>query len=262
MSSSAMHVAATGLSAQQLRMQTISNNLANASTTGFKRDRPNFESLLYQVSRTGGDRTGVDSMLSAGLAIGTGVRTVNTEKLYSQGAMITTENSLDLAIDGQGFFQVLLPDGTMGYTRAGNFSRSVDGALTTASGYVVQPEITIPDDAMQISIAADGTVSVSIPGDAEMQEVGALTLANFANPRGLLPVGENFLVETPASGAPVVAAPLDQGFGKLVQGSLEGSNVNVVQQLVDMIETQRAYEVSSKSITAVDEMMRFVSNNL
>ncbi|ALI54045.1 flagellar basal-body rod protein FlgG [Celeribacter marinus] len=262
MSSSAMHVAKTGLNAQQTKMQVIANNLANVNTTGFKRDRANFESLLYQTIRSGGAQTADGNMLTSSSTVGTGVNMVNTQKLYSQGSLISTDNSLDLAIDGSGFFQVLMPDGRMGYTRNGTFSRNGDGTLTTSSGYVLQPEIGIPDNVSEINVSADGIVSVKLAGETQPQEVGQLTLANFANPRGLQPVGETFAVETPASGAPIEGAPLNGGFGKLVQGYLEGSNVNVVQQLVDMIETQRAYEVSSKSISSVDEMMRYLSNNL
>lgn len=262
MSSSAMHVAKTGLNAQQNKMQIIANNLANVNTTGFKRDRANFESLLYQTIRSGGAQTADGNMLTSASTVGTGVTMVNTQKLYSQGSLISTDNSLDLAIDGSGFFQVLMPDGRMGYTRNGTFSRNGEGTLTTSSGYVVQPEVGIPDNVSEINVSADGIVSVKLAGETQPQEVGQLTLANFANPRGLQPVGETFGVETPASGAPIEGAPLNGGFGKLVQGYLEGSNVNVVQQLVDMIETQRAYEVSSKSISSVDEMMRYLSNNL
>ncbi|WP_298676208.1 flagellar basal-body rod protein FlgG [uncultured Lentibacter sp.] len=262
MSSNAMHVAKTGLNAQQTKMQVIANNLANVNTTGFKRDRVNFESLLYQVTRSGGAQTADGNMLTSASTVGTGVNLVNTQKLYSQGGLVSTDNSLDLAIDGSGFFQVLMPDGRMGYTRNGTFSRNGEGTLTTSSGYVVQPEIQIPDNVSEINISSDGIVSVMLAGETAPQEVGQLTLANFANPRGLQPIGETFAVETPASGAPIEGAPLNGGFGKLVQGYLEGSNVNVVQQLVDMIETQRAYEVSSKSISSVDEMMRYLSNNL
>jgi flagellar basal-body rod protein FlgG len=262
MSSSAMHVAKTGLNAQQHKMQVIANNLANVNTTGFKRDRANFESLLYQTIKSGGAQTADGNMLTSASTVGTGVNMVNTQKLYSQGSLISTDNSLDVAVDGSGFFQVMMPDGRMGYTRNGTFSRDGEGTLTTSSGYVVQPEIQIPDNVSEINISADGIVSVKLAGETQPQEVGQLSLANFANPRGLQPVGETFAVETPASGAPIEGAPLNGGFGKLVQGYLEGSNVNVVQQLVDMIETQRAYEVSSKSISSVDEMMRYLSNNL
>ena len=262
MSSSAMHVAQTGLDAQQTKMQIIANNLANVNTTGFKRDRANFESLLYQVIRSGGAETADGAMLTSSSTLGTGVHLVSTQKLYSQGSLVGTENSLDLAIDGQGFFQVLLPDGRIGYTRNGTFSRNSEGTLTTASGYTIQPEIQLPENVTEINIAQDGIVTVKVAGADEPQEVGQFTLASFTNPRGLQPVGETFAVETPASGAPIEGTPYQGGFGKLQQGYLESSNVNVVQQLVDMIETQRAYEVSSKSITAVDEMMRYINNNL
>ncbi|NGQ90026.1 flagellar basal-body rod protein FlgG [Rhodobacter sp. HX-7-19] len=262
MSTDAMHVAKTGLNAQQTRMQVIANNLANVNTTGFKRDRANFENLLYQNIRPAGAPTSEATALTTPLAVGTGVRVVNTEKLYGQGSLITTDNALDVAIDGQGFLQVLLPDGRIGYTRDGTLSRNPEGTLTTTSGYVIQPEIQIPDGATAINISADGIVSVQMPDAVEAQEVGQITLAAFTNPRGLEPIGENFVVESSASGPAIVAAPYEDGMGKLVQGALEASNVNVVQELVDMIETQRAYEVNSKSISASDEMMRFLSNKL
>lgn len=262
MSANAMHVAKSGLNAQQTRMQIIANNLANVNTAGFKKDRANFESLLYQVRRYAGDQTSADTNLTSSFAIGTGTRIVNTEKMHSQGSLMMTENALDLAIEGGGFFQVLMPDNRIGYTRNGSFSRNDEGTLTTASGYVLQPEIQIPEGATNINVSANGIVSVTLAGETAAQEVGQLTLADFANRRGLQPVGENLLTETDASGGPIVANPIEQGFGKLVQGALESSNVNVVQELVDMIETQRAYEVSSKAITSVDEMLRFISNNL
>lgn len=262
MSSSAMHVAKTGLNAQQARIQVISNNLANVNSTGFKRDRANFESLLYQVWKPAGSQTSEATTATAPSALGTGVKMVSTEKMYSQGSLMNTENAFDVAIDGQGFFQVLLPDGRMGYTRNGTLAKNAEGTLTTQSGYVLQPEIAIPDDALSVNISQDGIVTVSRPGSVEAEEIGQITLARFANPRGLDPVGETFVVETGASGAPIVAAPLAEGTGKLVQGYLEASNVNVVQELVDMIEAQRAYEVNSKSISASDEMMRFLANKL
>lgn len=262
MSSDAMHVAKTGLNAQQTRMQVIANNLANVNTTGFKRDRANFETLLYQNIRPAGAQTSDSTQLTTPLSVGTGVRIVNTEKLYSQGNLVTTDNALDVAIDGQGFLQVLMPDGRIGYTRDGTLSKNAEGTLTTASGYVIQPEIQIPDNAQSITISADGIVSVQTPDQVEAQEVGQITLATFPNPRGLEPLGENMVMESPASGAPVVGAPYADGMGKIVQGALESSNVNVVQELVDMIETQRAYEVNSKSISSSDEMMRFLSNKL
>ena len=258
----AMHVAKTGLNAQQIRMQIISNNLANVNTNGFKKDRANFESLLYQVIRSSGAQTSVDTELTSGFSVGTGVNIVNSNKLHSQGSIVSTDNSLDLAIDGGGVFQVLLPDGQIVYTRNGAFSRNDEGVLTTNSGFIIQPEIAIPAEATKINVSADGIISVQVPGQVEAQEVGQLQLADFQNRRGLEPIGENFYVETIASGPPILENPFAAGFGKLVQGSLEASNVNVVQELVDMIETQRAYEVNSKAITSVDEMLRFVNSNL
>jgi len=262
MAINAMHVAKTGLNAQQVRMQIISNNLANVNTNGFKRDRANFESLLYQIIRSSGAQTSVDTELTSGFSVGTGVNIVNSNKLHSQGSIVSTDNSLDLAIDGGGFFQVLLPDGQVVYTRNGAFSRNNEGILTTNSGFIIQPEIAIPAEATKINVSADGIVSVQIPEQVEAQEVGQLQLADFQNRTGLQPIGENFYVETTSSGPPVIENPFAAGFGKIIQGSLESSNVNVVQELVDMIETQRAYEVNSKAITSVDEMLRFVSNNL
>ncbi len=262
MSVNAMHVAKSGLNAQQVRMQVIANNLSNVNTAGFKRDRANFESLLYQVRRLSGDQTSEDTELSSSYAVGTGVRIVNTEKMHTQGSLMMTDNALDLAIEGSGFFQVLLPDGRIAYTRNGSFTRSNEGILTTASGFVVQPEIQIPEGATNINVSGTGVVSVTVAGNAAAEEVGQLTLADFANRRGLQPIGENFLTETEASGEALISNPQEEGVGKLVQGALEASNVNVVQELVEMIETQRAYEVSSKAITSVDEMLRFIANNL
>ena len=257
-----MHVAKTGLTAQQYKMQVIANNLANVNTTGFKRDRANFESLFYQIVKNAGSQTADNTALTSPLAVGTGVKVVSTQKLFTQGGLVSTDNSLDLAIDGSGFFQALLPDGRVGYTRAGVLSRNAEGLLTTSSGYVVQPQITIPNDATGINISNSGIVSVTVPGNDFGQEVGQISLVNFSNPRGLTPIGENFLVESSESGQPQAGAPLDGGFGKVLQGYVESSNVNVVQELVDMIETQRAYEVNSKAISGVDDMLRFISQNL
>jgi flagellar basal-body rod protein FlgG len=190
------------------------------------------------------------------------VRLVSTEKTFSQGNLMTTDNAMDLAIDGNGFFQVLLPDGRMGYTRDGSFGMNAEGVMTTSSGYILQPEITIPGDATNISISADGIVSATTPGDVEPQELGQISLTRFVNPRGLTPIGENFSIESQASGEPIISVPGVEGAGRLVQGALEASNVNVVQELVEMIEAQRAYEVNSKSISATDEMLRYLSNKL
>ena len=262
MSTFAMHVAKTGLNSQQVKMQVIANNLANVNTSGFKSDRANFESLLYQILRGAGENTSENTSLTSGLSVGTGTRLLNTSKLFTQGSLIDTGNSLDLAVEGDGFFQVLMPDGRIGYSRAGAFSRNAEGTVTTASGYPLQPEIQIPPEALSINISSDGAVTVQMPGGVEAEEVGQITLADFPNRQGLQPNGESMLIETPASGAPIIANPFQEGMGRLVQGAVESSNVNVVQQLVDMIETQRAYEVSSKTITSVDEMMRYIAQNL
>ena len=262
MSTFAMHVAKTGLNSQQIKMQVIANNLANVNTTGFKADRANFESLLYQVLRGAGENTSGNSSLTSGLSVGTGTRLLNTSKLHTQGSLINTGNSLDLAVEGDGFFQILLPDGRVGYSRSGAFSRNAEGTVVTPSGYPLQPEMTIPVDALSVNVAADGIVTVQMPGEVDAQEVGQITLADFPNRQGLQPNGESMLIETPASGEAAIAVPFAEGMGRLVQGSLESSNVNVVQELVDMIETQRAYEVSSKTITSVDEMMRYIAQNL
>ena len=262
MSTSSMHVAKTGLNAQQTRMQIIANNLANVSTNGFKRDRANFETLLYQVRRVAGDQVTAEANLTSSFSVGTGARIVNTQKTMTQGSLVTTDNSLDLAIEGGGFFQVLLPDGRIGYTRNGAFSTNSDGVLTTSSGYVVQPEIAIPDGVSQINISRDGIISVLVAGANGAEAVGQLQLADFTNRTGLQPIGESFFVQTDTSGDPVINVPQGDGMGRLIQGAVEASNVNVVTELVEMIETQRAYEVSSKSITSVDEMLRFISQNL
>jgi flagellar basal-body rod protein FlgG len=257
-----MHVAKTGLNAQQTRMQIIANNLANVNTTGFKRDRANFETLLYQVRRVAGDQVTADANLTSSFSVGTGARIVNTQKTMTQGSLVTTDNALDVAVEGGGFLQVLLPDGRIGYTRNGAISTNNEGVLTTSSGYVFQPEIAIPDGVSQINISRDGIISVLVAGQTGAEAVGQLTLADFTNRTGLQPIGESFFVETDTSGAPIVSNPNENGMGRLIQGALESSNVNVVTELVEMIETQRAYEVSSKSITSVDEMLRFISQNL
>ena len=258
----ALHVAKTGLNAQQERMSVISNNLANVNTVGFKRDRANFETLLYQDIRSAGAQTSQNTQLPTGLAIGTGVRIVSSEKLYSQGNIINTDNSLDMTVEGSGFFQVLMPDGNVGYTRAGNFSRSSTGQLVTSNGYPLEPAVTIPENATTITISGDGIVSAAIPGQAAAQVLGNIELATFPNNSGLKPAGENFAMATGASGAPIVGAPGTNGAGKILQGALESSNVNVVEELVNMIETQRAYEVNSKAISAVDQMQKFLTQNI
>lgn len=258
----ALWIAKTGLEAQQTKMDVVSNNLANVNTTGFKRDRAIFEDLLYQTVRQPGAQSSQDTTLPSGLMRGTGVRTVATEKLHTQGNLVQTGNSLDVAIQGRGFFQVMRPDGTLGYSRDGSFQIDSQGQLVTASGYQVQPALTIPQDAQSVTIGRDGVVSVQTPGTAAPTQVGTLQLADFVNPTGLQPIGENLYLETASSGAPQTGNPGLAGLGTLIQGSLESSNVNVVEEMVSMIETQRAYEINSKAISSADQMLQFINRNL
>ena len=258
----ALWVAKTGLDAQQTRMSVVSNNLANVNTTGFKQDRAVFEDLLYQNIRQAGGQSSQDTQLPSGMNLGTGVRIVATEKLFTQGSLLNTDNALDVAIRGRGFFQVLSPDGNLAYTRDGTFQRNATGELVTASGYLVQPSITIPDGAQSITIGNDGTVSIQLAGQPAPSQVGTLETVDFINPTGLQPVGENLYVETASSGAAQAGTPGLNGFGSIAQGVLEGSNVNVVAELVSMIETQRAYEMNSKAISTNDQMMQYLNNNL
>ncbi len=258
----ALWVAKTGLDAQQTRMSVISNNLANVNTTGYKQSRAAFEDLLYQNVRQAGGQSSQNTILPSGLMLGTGVRTVATEKIFTQGNIVQTDNALDMAIDGQGFFQILRPDGNLGYTRDGTFQVDAQGQLVTSNGYVLQPVITIPEDTQSITIGNDGVVSVMQPGQATPTQVGTLQLADFINPAGLQPIGENLYTETAASGAPQVGNPGLTGLGSIRQGALETSNVNVVEEMVNMIESQRAYEMNSKVISSVDQMLQYASNNL
>lgn len=256
-----MWVAKTGLDAQQKRMSVIANNLANVNTIGFKRDRVMFEDLLYQTIRAPGGQTGPDTESPTGMMLGTGTRIVATEKLYSQGNLISTNNALDLAIQGDGFFQILQPDGTIAYTRDGAFNRTADGEIVTTLGMQLQPGLVIGQEVTSITVGQDGTVTAQLL-DGQSQQIGNIQIARFLNPAGLEPIGQNLLRETNASGAAQVQNPGENGAGKLVQGALEASNVNVVEEMVNMIETQRAYEVNSKAISSADGMLRFVNQNL
>lgn len=255
----ALWISKTGLDAQQTNMDVIANNLANVSTNGFKRQRAVFEDLLYQTLRQPGAQSSQQTQVPSGLQIGTGVRPVATERLFTQGNLQQTGNSLDIAIQGQGFFQVLLPDGTTAYTRDGSFQVDNQGQLVTSSGYHVQPAVTIPANALSVTIAKDGTVSVLQGGSATPTQVGTVQLANFMNPAGLQSMGENLYLETASSGAPSIGQPGNTGFGMLNQGYVETSNVNVVEELVSMIQTQRAYEINSKAITTSDQMLQRLS---
>ncbi|OOG27129.1 flagellar basal body rod protein FlgG [Thioalkalivibrio denitrificans] len=258
----ALWIAKTGLDAQQTRMSVVSNNLANVNTTGFKKGRAVFQDLIYQTVRQAGAQAAQDTELPSGLMLGTGVRTVATEKMFTQGNVTQTDNSLDLAIEGRGFFQILMPDGNLAYTRDGSFQLNSDGQMVTSGGYEVQPGIVFPEGTQSISIAEDGTVSASVPGNPAPIVVGNLQLADFINPAGLQSIGQNLFTETAASGAPQSGNPGLDGRGRLLQGFLESSNVNTVEELVNMIETQRAYEMNSKAISTADQMLQYVNNNL
>ena len=258
----ALWAAKTGLDAQQTQMTVTANNLANVATNGFKRSRAVFDDLLYQNVSQVGAATSQNTYAPTGLQLGTGVRVVATERSYTQGSLDNTGNSLDLAIQGRGFFQVLQPDGTLAYTRDGNFQTNAQGQLVNSSGYQIQPAITIPTGAQSVTIGADGVVSVQIAGQSAPTQVGTVQLADFINPAGLQTVGGNLLVESAASGSPTTGNPGLTGLGTLVQGSVEASNVNVVQEMVDMIQTQRAYEMNSKAIQTTDQMLQYLSQNL
>lgn len=260
--SQSLWIAKTGLDAQQTKMASIANNLANVGTNGFKRGRVIFEDLLYQNVRQVGAASSQDTLLPSGLQVGTGSRVVATERLFTQGNLSQTDNALDIAIQGRGFFQVLLPDGNQAFTRDGSFHINDQGILVTSSGYQLQPPITVPQDALSVTIAPDGTVSIQQPGTATAAQAGIIQLTDFINPSGLQARGENLYLETGASGAPLPGNPGLNGLGTLQQGFVEGSNVNVVEEMVNMIETQRAYEMNSKAISTADQMLQFVSQNL
>ena len=251
-----------GLDAQQTRLNVISNNLANVNTTGFKRDRAMFEDLLYQNIRQAGGQTSLTTQAPTGLMQGTGTRIIATEKIHAQGNMINTQNALDIAINGEGFFQITQADGTTAYSRDGSFKLSSTGQLVTSTGQPLAPAIVIPANASSITIGEDGIVSVELFAGGGAQQLGQIQTARFINPPGLTPLGGNLYKETVASGAPQLLNPGTQAAGTLRQGMLESSNVNVVEEMVNMIETQRAYEINSKAISAADGMLRFLNNNL
>ncbi|KJF98213.1 MULTISPECIES: flagellar basal-body rod protein FlgG [Photobacterium] len=259
----ALWVSKTGLDAQQTNISTISNNLANASTVGFKKGRAVFEDLFYQnINQPGGQST-QDTTLPTGLMLGAGSKVVATQKVFTQGNTQTTNNAMDMMIEGDGFFQVLLPDGNIGYTRNGQFTINADGQLVTSgSGYPVQPEIVVPEDAVGITVGTDGEVSARIRGEQENQVLGQITTVDFINPGGLEPIGQNLFLPTGASGDPQEGTPGLEGYGSIRQSMLETSNVNVTEELVNMIEAQRVYEMNSKVISTVDQMLSYVNQQL
>ncbi|WP_026375647.1 flagellar basal-body rod protein FlgG [Aestuariibacter salexigens] len=260
---SALWISKTGLDAAQTDVSVISNNLANASTVGFKKDRAIFEDLLYQNINQPGGRSSADTELPSGLMIGAGSKVVATQKSHTQGNMLTTDNALDLSIQGKGYFEIQLPDGTPAYTRNGQFTLNEEGQIVTpGAGFLLQPTITIPEDAQQITISQEGEVSVSIRGQVEPQQLGQINIADFINPTGLQPMGQNLYIETAVSGAPIQGIPGLEGLGSIVQGALETSNVNVTEELVNLIESQRLYEMNSKVISSVDQMLGQVIQQL
>lgn len=258
----ALYVSQTGLSAQDKQLTSLSNNLSNVATNGFKRDRVVFEDLLYQIYRQPGGNSTQDTLLPSGLQMGTGVRTVGTQKMFTQGALQTTEETLDVAINGRGFFQITMPDGTAAYTRDGQFQLSAEGQLVTTNGLTVAPGISIPTNANTVTIGTDGTVTAVVSGETGSTQVGTLSLVDFVNPAGLQAMGGNLFRETVASGSPQESTPGTNGLGTVEQGLLENSNVDVVEELVNMITTQRAYELNSRVISTADQMLQFISQNL
>ncbi|MCG8022611.1 MAG: flagellar basal-body rod protein FlgG [Candidatus Thiodiazotropha endolucinida] len=258
----ALWIAKTGLDAQQTNMAVISNNLSNVNTTGYKRDRAVFNDLIYQNLRQVGAQSSENTELPSGLMVGTGVRVVATQKEHSQGNIVQTGNSLDVAIQGKGYFQVLHPDGNIVYTRDGTFSLTADGNIVTPNGYELQPAMTVPINAISLTIGSDGVVSTLVSGNNTPTQIGQIELAYFVNPQGLEPIGDNLYRETNASGGVNTAIPGTDSTGTLIQAALESSNVNVVEELVNMIETQRAYEMNSKAISTTDEMLSYVNQQL
>ncbi|GEA11638.1 flagellar basal-body rod protein FlgG [Alteromonas sp. KUL49] len=259
----ALWISKTGLDAAQTDVSVVSNNLANASTVGFKKDRAIFEDLLYQNINQPGGRSSADTELPSGLMLGAGSKVVATQKAHTQGNLLTTDNSLDMSIQGRGYFEILQPDGSIAYTRNGQFTLNDQGQIVTpGAGFLLQPAIAIPEDAQQITISQDGEVSATVRGQADPQVLGQMNISDFINPTGLQPIGQNLFVETAVSGAPIQGIPGLQGLGTISQGTLETSNVNVTEELVNLIESQRLYEMNSKVISSVDQMLGQVIQQL
>lgn len=251
-----LNIAATGMLAQQLNVEVISNNIANMNTTGFKRQRAEFQDLLYQdMRRVGSASSDTGTIVPAGVQIGVGVKTAAVYRITEQGNLVSTENTYDLAIQGKGFFQIELPTGETAYSRDGTFQLNQNGEIVTHDGYPLEPGITVPQNAIDVTINASGEVLAKIEGQVQMQNVGQIQLANFQNPAGLHAKGDNLLLETPASGSPITGNPQEEGYGSLLQGFLETSNVNAVEEISQLISAQRAYEMNSKVIQTSDEML-------
>ncbi|WP_096084589.1 flagellar basal-body rod protein FlgG [Agaribacterium haliotis] len=259
---SALYVSKTGLAAQDMQLTTIANNLANASTVGYKRDRVVFEDLLYQIRRQPGAQATEEAQIPSGLQLGTGVRVAGTQKQFSYGSLQITDQPLDWAVDGRGFFQIQQSDGTIAYTRSGQFHLNGDGEIVTANGLLLDPNITVPQDADRLTVGTDGIVSAFVPGTPDPQVLGNIQTVDFVNPAGLQAIGSNLFVETAASGDPITGTPGEDGLGQIKQGMLENSNVDIVEEMVNMITTQRAYEMNSKVVSTADQMLQFVTQNL
>jgi len=257
----ALWVAKTGLNAQDHGLSVISNNLANVATTGFKKDRAVFEDLIYQIQRQPGALSSQDSRLPSGLQLGTGVKVAGTQKIFTSGSLQETSQPLDLAINGRGFFQIAMPDGTISYTRDGTFHMDAEGQVVNASGFLLEPNITIPDQTNTLTISRDGIASVTLFGEAEPTEIGQIGVVDFINPAGLQAIGSNLYLETASSGAPQVGVASEDGYGALEQGFLENSNVEVVEEMVQMITVQRAYEMNSKVVSSADQMLQYLAQN-
>ena len=257
---SALWVSKTGLGAQDTALRAISNNLANVGTVGFKRDRAVFEDLVYQINQQPGAQSTQDSTLPSGIQLGTGVRVASTQKQFSMGALQNTERSLDMAIQGRGFFQITMPDGSVGYTRTGSFSVDQNGQIVTAQGYTLQPAITVPQGSTSLTIGTDGTVSAMTAGTET--QIGNIQLSDFINPTGLEAVGGNLYKATIASGTAQQAAPGQNGIGEVLQGALEASNVSVVEEMVNMVATQRAYEMNARVVSTADQMLQYIAQNI
>ncbi len=257
---SALWVSKTGLTAQDTALRTISNNLANVGTVGFKKDRAVFEDLVYQINQQPGAQSSQDSNLPSGIQLGTGVRVASTQKQFSIGSLQNTERSLDLAIEGRGFFQITLPDGSVGYTRTGSFALNQDGDLVSSQGYTLEPAINVPQGSTGLTISRDGIVSAVTNGAST--QIGNIQLADFVNPGGLEAMGGNLYRETVASGAALQAAPGENGIGEVAQGMLEASNVSVVEEMVSMVATQRAYEMNARVVSTADQMLQYIAQNL
>lgn len=251
----ALWTAAAGMMTQQFNVDTIANNLANINTTGFKRTRAEFEDLIYETIRAAGTTTAAGTVVPVGVEVGHGAVVSATTRIFTEGSLQRTENPLDLAIEGEGFFQIILPDGTVAYTRDGSFRITADGRVTTSDGYLLEPELTIPPDAVEITVGEDGRVSVLLAGEREPTEIGAIEIVKFINPAGLHAMGKNLFLQTAASGDPISGTPGTEGLGTIAQGFLERSNVNIVEEMVNMIIAQRAYEANSRSVITSDFML-------